>query len=50
LAQPSPKEPLYAKSQNTNAARYLALQDLQGTDLFNIVSDISEIAKRLVEE
>jgi hypothetical protein len=50
LAQPSPKEPLYAKSQNTNAARYLALQDLKGTDLFNIVNDIGEIAKRIVEE
>jgi hypothetical protein len=50
LAQPSPKEPLYAKSRNKDAARYLALQDLNGTDLFNIVNDISEIARRLVEE
>jgi hypothetical protein len=50
LAQPSPKEPLYAKSQNTKAAEYLALQDLKGTDLFNIVNDIGEIAKRLAEE
>ena len=48
--QPSPKEPFYAKSRNAEAARYLALQDLQGTDLFNIVHDICETAKRMRDE
>jgi hypothetical protein len=48
--QPSPKEPLYSKKRNTDAAVHLNLQDLQGTDLFNIVYDISETAKRLMDE
>jgi len=44
--KPSPKEPLYSKKRNADAAADLNLQDLQGTDLFNIVHDISETAKR----
>jgi len=48
--QPSPKEPLYSKKRNTDAAAHLNLQDLKGTDLFIIVHDISETAKRLMEE
>jgi len=50
LSQPLPREPPYAKSQNTNAARYLVLEDLKGTDLFKIVYEIGEIAKRMIDE
>jgi hypothetical protein len=48
--KPSPKEPLYSKKRNTDAAAHLNLQDLQGIDLFNIIHDIGETAKRLAEE
>ena len=48
--KPSPKEPLYSKKRNTDAAAHLNLQDLQGTDLYKIVYDISETAKRLMDE
>ena len=48
--QPSPIEPLYSKKQNANVAVHLKLQDLQATDLFTIVNDISETAKRLMDE
>jgi len=50
LPQPSPKQPLYSKSRNMDAARYLNLQDLRGTDLFTIVHDISETVKRMADE
>jgi hypothetical protein len=50
LAQPAPKEPLYAKSRNSEAARSLQLEDLNGTDLFTIIHDITETAKRLADE
>ncbi len=50
LPQPAPKEPLYSKSRNTDAARYLKLEDLEGTDLFNIIHDIGEIARRVADE
>ncbi len=48
--KPSPKEPLYSKKRNAEAAAHLNLQDLQGTDLSHIVHDISETAKRLIDE
>jgi hypothetical protein len=48
--RPSPKEPLYSKKRNADAAVRLNLQDLQGTDLSNIVHDISKTAKRLMDE
>jgi len=48
--QPSPKEPLYSKKRNTDAAVHLRLQELQGTDLSKVVYDISETAKRLMDE
>jgi hypothetical protein len=50
LAPPSPKEPLYSKHRNADSVRYMNLQDLQRTDLFNIVHDISQTAKRMVDE
>jgi hypothetical protein len=50
LPQPAPKEPLYSKSRNTEAARYLDLEDLKGTDLFNIIHDISKAAKLMADE
>ena len=48
--QPSPKESLYSKTRNGDSARYMRLEDLQGTDLFNIIQDISEAARRVVDE
>jgi hypothetical protein len=50
LPQPVPKQPLYSKSRNTDAAGYLKLEDLKGTDLFDIVRDISETAKLVTDE
>jgi hypothetical protein len=50
LPQPVPKQPLYSKSRNTDVARYLKLVDLEGTDLIDIVRDISETAKLMTDE
>jgi hypothetical protein len=50
LPQPAPKEPLFAKSRNGEAARSLQLEDLTGTDLFTIIHDIAETAKRMADE
>lgn len=50
LPQPAPKQSLYSKNRNTDAARYLDLEDLKGTDLFKIIRDISETAKRMADE
>lgn len=40
----------YLKNRNSEAAQYLQLEDLKGTDLFDIIHDISETAKRLAAE
>jgi hypothetical protein len=50
LSQPSPKEPLYAKSRNAESAQYLCLEDLNGTDLSKIINDIDSKAKVLADE
>lgn len=50
LPQPAPKQSLYSKSRNTDAARYLKLEHLKGTDLFNIIHHISETARRMADE
>lgn len=48
--QPSPKEPLYSKRLNAAAATRLKLDDLKGMDLFDVVNDICEKAKQMMDE
>lgn len=50
LPQPAPKEPLYAKGRNGEAARSLQLEDLKATDLLAIINDIADTAKRMADE
>lgn len=48
--RPSPKESLFSKSRNYQVAQVLKLQDLQGTDLLEVIEEISEIAQRLDDD
>ena len=48
--QPTPKRSLYSKKLNIEAARYLDLKDIEGTDLMHYVHEISNAAGRLLNE
>jgi hypothetical protein len=48
--KPFSKGFLYSKSQNEEVAKYLKLQDLEGTDLLKAIQDISDRAMRILDE
>ncbi len=50
LRRPSFGESLYSKNRNAESAQHLSLNDLSGTDLFDIIHDIARKANQLADE
>jgi hypothetical protein len=50
LKMPQPRQPLYSKSRNHEVAKFMTLDDIAGTDLFEVVHAIARRARDLQQE
>jgi hypothetical protein len=50
LKMPQPRQPLYSKSRNHEVAKFMTLNDVAGTDLFEVVHAIARRARDLQQE
>jgi hypothetical protein len=50
LKMPQPRQPLYSKSRNRDVAKFITLDDVAGTDLFEVVQALARRARELQQE